>query len=934
MNDKDRRIHDGKPNIAVIADPDGLAVNLVEILLSEICRVNIVSEKTASWNYLVRHLRSNKSLSVSQEKKKYSYDYVIYFTSYFSNLKIKEIESFKALETVRLKKTLDEVGSAVKKIIFVFPFIQLDFFQKVHTLSINKINNISGQTIKTIFVGQPVGPRIVLSKKDVISGIQRSLVTKDPIVIPKSDGYVYPVDVRELARGIIKETFSFTTRNSSIALLGSQYSYNNFINKFIGNSSEVNPIEWEQVEFDCDERLIIGTDINRSLEQCIAWFREGIPPYLLENISYEYTKTISSKKPVYIATPVIKPTITRVEKKESPPSKKVKFDKNKRRKVVKSNYFKYVKWPAIVLVCLLVIPYVFKLAGISSFALGARYLQRSNNTGAQKALKISENMSGASQNIFIYYSGIPLIGSMFDQQITSTGVLKNSSDLFLDINDIAIDLSKLTKNVFSDDPYDIENISRDIVLKLDSIYKKSAFIESEVGDYKGFESDYISRLTGEINTQKVRNEILAGKEIAGNLPALLGAQEDKTYLVLFQNNLELRPTGGFIGAFALVTFSKGRLTDINMMDIYLADEQMKGNVEPPEPIKKHLNEANWYFRDSNWDPDFPTSAERAEWFLDKEVLVDVDGVIVVDLELIKDIIEIEESLYLTDFNKEITANNLYEVAQEESEKDLFPGSKKKAFFLTSLSQGIIDLISSGDLNDFKLAQTIYTNLEEKHAQVFLHDENSQNAISKAQWGGEVKLPSCDIDNCYADFFGIAEANFGKNKANYFIKRSMEIGVFLDEDIVERKVEITLKNNANPALGDRAKYTSYLRVMVPRDSFFDEVEISGSENTTTQPEIKYYDDRVEAGILTTVIPEGETKLTYRWTGRTNLDFEDRGEYRLHVRKQAGTFEDPLTMLFRFPDNVNVYGNPVFGLTEEGYSGYNTTLINDKYMLIYW
>ncbi len=52
MNDKDRRIHDGKPNIAVIADPDGLAVNLVEILLSEICRVNIVSEKTASWNYL------------------------------------------------------------------------------------------------------------------------------------------------------------------------------------------------------------------------------------------------------------------------------------------------------------------------------------------------------------------------------------------------------------------------------------------------------------------------------------------------------------------------------------------------------------------------------------------------------------------------------------------------------------------------------------------------------------------------------------------------------------------------------------------------------------------------------------------------------------------------------------------------------------------
>ena len=382
-------------------------------------------------------------------------------------------------------------------------------------------------------------------------------------------------------------------------------------------------------------------------------------------------------------------------------------------------------------------------------------------------LNISENMSGASQNIFIYFSGIPFIGSVFEQEITSTGVLKNSSDLLLDINDLSIEISELTNNVFSDDPYEISDISSDIALKLDSIYKKSAFIESEVGDYKGLGSNYISKLTGEVNTQKVRNEILAGKEIAGNLPVLLGVEKDKTYLIIFQNNLELRPTGGFIGAFALATFSKGRLTDINVMDVYLADEQLKGDVEPPEPIKNYLNETNWYFRDSNWDPDLPTFAERAEWFLDKEVLVDVDGVIVVDLELIKDIIGIKGSLYLADFNKKITSDNLYEVAQEESQKDLFPGDKKKAIFLTSLSQGIVGLISSGDIDDFQLAQTIYSNLEERHAQIFLHDEASQDAISKAQWGGEVKIPSCEMDNCYADFFGIAEANFGKNTANYF-----------------------------------------------------------------------------------------------------------------------------------------------------------------------
>lgn len=934
MKDNDRQGHSAKPNIAVVADPDGLAINLVEILLSEICRVNIISEKTASWSYLAKHLKSNNSLSVSQEREETSYDYVIYISSYFTNLNSKEISSYKNLETNRLNKVLDIKDENVKKIIFVFPYIQLDYFHKIHSLLLNKISTKTRKTIKYLFVGQPVGPRIVLSKKDVVSGIQRSLVVGESLVIPKIDGYVYPIDVRELARGIIKETFSFTSINSSAALIGSKYTYTDFIKRAVTNTGGVNAVGWDQEEFEFDERTIISSDIRNSIKNCLSWFEEGIPPYLLENISYDYTKSTSSKKLIYATTPVVKAVSTKKEVERPPTKKKEEKNKTAQRKDVKRNNLRYVKWPIIVLLFLLVIPYVFMFAGISSFALGARFLQRSDNTNAQNAFKMSENISGTSQNIFIFYSGIPLLGGVFEQQISTTGVLKNSSDLLLDINDVALDVTKLKKNIFSDDPYDIEDISSDMVLKLDSIYTKSAFIESEVENYKGLGSDYVSTLTGEFNTQKVRNEILAGKEIAKSLPHLLGSVEDKTYLILFQNNLELRPTGGFIGAFALATFSKGRLTDINVMDVYVADDQLKGNVNPPQPIKEYLNEENWYLRDSNWDPDFPTSAERAEWFVDKEVSENVDGVIVVDLEFVKDIIETKGVLYLSEFNKELTADTLYEVAQEESEKDIFPGVKNKAFFLTALSQGIIDLVSSGDLDEFQLAKTVYTNLEEKHVQVFLHDKNSQEAISNAQWGGEVKIPGCDIDNCYADFFGIAEANFGKNAANYFINRSMESIIQLSEEVVEREVEITLTNNANLALGDKAKYTTYLRIMVPRDSFFGEVEMLGSDSNTIQPEIKYYDNRVEAGVLTTIMPGGEKIIKYKWTGRTQLDFSERGEYRMYVRKQAGTLEDPLTMAFGFPDNVNIYGNPAFSLTKEGYSGYNTTLINDKYVLIYW
>ena len=68
--------------------------------------------------------------------------------------------------------------------------------------------------------------------------------------------------------------------------------------------------------------------------------------------------------------------------------------------------------------------------------------------------------------------------------------------------------------------------------------------------------------------------------------------------------MELRPTGGFIGSYAIMTFDKGRLAEIVVNDVYTADGQLKGHVDPPEPIRKYLGEGGWFLRDSNWDPDF------------------------------------------------------------------------------------------------------------------------------------------------------------------------------------------------------------------------------------------------------------------------------------------------------------------------------------------
>ena len=158
--------------------------------------------------------------------------------------------------------------------------------------------------------------------------------------------------------------------------------------------------------------------------------------------------------------------------------------------------------------------------------------------------------------------------------------------------------------------------------------------------------------------------------------------------------MELRPTGGFIGSFGLITFDGGRLSDLTVNDVYTADGQLNGHVEPPLPIKNYLGEASWWLRDSNWDPDFPTSAKRAEWFLDKELGKKVDGVIATDLYPIKEILKVTGSVFLSDYNSTITSENLYETTQNEVQNNFFPGTHKKASFLTALSRSLL-----GELTD-------------------------------------------------------------------------------------------------------------------------------------------------------------------------------------------------------------------------------------------
>ena len=67
---------------------------------------------------------------------------------------------------------------------------------------------------------------------------------------------------------------------------------------------------------------------------------------------------------------------------------------------------------------------------------------------------------------------------------------------------------------------------------------------------------------------------------------LENGSDEKTFLVLFQNNMELRPGGGFIGAFAIVKLKDGKIISMTTHDLSNFDERIPDGIAPPYPMQE------------------------------------------------------------------------------------------------------------------------------------------------------------------------------------------------------------------------------------------------------------------------------------------------------------------------------------------------------------
>jgi hypothetical protein len=413
--------------------------------------------------------------------------------------------------------------------------------------------------------------------------------------------------------------------------------------------------------------------------------------------------------------------------------------------------------------------------------------------------------------------------------------------------------------------------------------------------------------------------------------------EDKQFLILFLNNTELRPGGGFIGVFGLMVMHDGEIKQLITGDSYAIDGLVQGNpayhVNPPPPLVSFLSQPVWYFRDAAWSPDFSQTALDAAQLMRQEIafagqpVPEIHGVVGITPTFISRLLAFTGPVSVE--GQTFSADNVADLLEYQVEiafaEDGVPVAQRKEIVSVLADEMVDRLLSLPPSSWPELFRILHSAFDEKEFALMSYDERTQAALADNGWGGVMNPAGAD------DVLLTVDANLAALKSDPVVDREVTYGIVKTANGYRATTSITYTHNGGFDW-KTTRYRTYTRVYAPLGSTF--VSSSGSlkDDVTRNPgllpgQVTVMDDlgMTSFGAFIAIEPgqTGTLSFTYDLPA-TVSNAIDRGTYRLLALKQMGAGDNLLTLNLDFgntlttaapPEEPADFGDDVYHLTTE-------------------
>lgn len=433
--------------------------------------------------------------------------------------------------------------------------------------------------------------------------------------------------------------------------------------------------------------------------------------------------------------------------------------------------------------------------------------------------------------------------------------------------------------------------------KLDAVAEKLEIVTDELAyiDPKRYPMSYEGR--------RVDETILLAKEIASDalfattrakpaiekLPFVLGVNGERKYMVLFQNDAELRATGGFMTAYAILRVEKGKVFQEKSEDMYALDDKFNSRLPAPAVIRRYLPLVyRFNLRDMNLSPDFKVSMDDfSGHYNGMRGEPKIDGIIAVDTQILREIVDVLGPIEVPGYGTFTSENDprcdcpqiVYEL-EALADRPLATLRENRKGVLAPMLQSIL-IKSYGAPKQIwpALFQKVLTNIAEKHVLFYLYDEEEQQAAEFINVAGR-------IESWDGDYVHLNDTNFAGAKSNMFTDQEVEQQYDVSADgSITKTITVKYQNPFPPSNCDleagelclNGVLRDFVRLMVPRGSTL--IEALGSE-----VEVETKEDlgkTVFEGFFT-LRPQSQAKLIFKY----KLPFKADKTINLLIQKQPG------------------------------------------------
>jgi len=394
-------------------------------------------------------------------------------------------------------------------------------------------------------------------------------------------------------------------------------------------------------------------------------------------------------------------------------------------------------------------------------------------------------------------------------------------------------------------------------------------------------------------------------------PEYAGLGHEKQFLVLFLNNDEIRPGGGFIGVYGLMTIKNGDIETMVTDDSYNVDKFVEGHddyyVTPPYPLREYLI-PEWYFRDSAWSPDFTQTAKDATQLFRQEIgfggqpIPEISGVVGITPSFISRVLEFVGPITVEGqtFTSENIADELEYQVEQQYDIDGKPPEQRKEIVSKVTDEMVHRLMALPPSRWTDFFKIMHAGFNKKEIALMSFHAKTQASLEDSDWAGVLNPAQSD------DLVMAVDANLGALKTDPLVDRHITYSIKPYGSGYRATTSIEYHNTGTKYDWRTTRYRTYARVYAPLGSTFVSSEGSLTNDVSRNPSRTpdTVDVANELGMTSfgafTAVELGETR-TLSFTYDLPLAVVSAikgGSYDLRAFKQMGGRDNLLTLHLDF------------------------------------